>query len=200
MKIWTACALLLIPALAASQSLGEAARKEAERRKKAQATGTPAAVLGDEQLSSARDKRARESEPPLDAQPAPQSPSAPAAPAAPGVVEAPAATITEEAPAEDDLDRDRKNRADEEARWRGRLAAANAALDRASRVYERLKVHTLVPGEYLVDSAGQTIAASPEQLQRLVAQAKEEYEAAEKALEDLRETARREGVPAGWLY
>jgi hypothetical protein len=193
MKTWTACALLLIPALAASQSLGDAARKEAERRKKAQAAGTPAPVLGEEELSSMREKRAKESQPPLDVQPPQERPSEPL-PAA-----SPASTIAEEGRGTDNSDREREDRAAEEARWRARVAAAAATLDRSRQVYERLKDQTLVTGQYLVDPTGRPIATSPQQLQHLVAQAKEEYEAAQKALDDLFEAARREGVPPGWL-
>ena len=57
----------------------------------------------------------------------------------------------------------------------------------------------LVPGYEYVDSSGRTVIRSIEELQGLTARAKAEREAAEKALEDLLEEARRANVPPGWL-
>jgi len=57
----------------------------------------------------------------------------------------------------------------------------------------------LVPGYEYQDGKGRTVIGSVEELQRMTAAAKAELDAAEKALADLRERARRAGVPPGWL-
>jgi hypothetical protein len=199
MRAWTVGALLLVPALALAQSLGEAARKEAERRKQSQASGKATKVVGQEDLEAARDKRVRETgrEAPASSPSAPSPAPSPAADS--GASPDASASPADESDRASELDRERENRAAEEARWRQRAAQAIARLDHAQRVYDAVKGHRLVPGEYLVDSQGKAIATSPEELQRIVAQAQEEYEAAQKAYDDLIEAARREGVPPGWL-
>jgi hypothetical protein len=57
----------------------------------------------------------------------------------------------------------------------------------------------LVPGYEYQDEKGRTVTRSVDELQRMTAAAKAELDAAEKALADLRERARRAGVPPGWL-
>ncbi len=60
-------------------------------------------------------------------------------------------------------------------------------------------VLNLVPGMRYVDEKGQTVIGSVRELQGLTRRARAELAAAEKALEDLHDEARRAGVPPGWL-
>ncbi len=55
-------------------------------------------------------------------------------------------------------------------------------------------------GRDVVDTrTGKTLVRDKEQLQRLVAEAKASMVAAQKALDDLEESARRQSIPPGWL-
>jgi hypothetical protein len=88
---------------------------------------------------------------------------------------------------------------DEEQVWRDRVAAARARIAEERAAYEYWANLSLVPGYELVDENNRVIARSAEELQAATARAKARLEAAEKGLEDLLERARREGVLPGWL-
>ena len=79
------------------------------------------------------------------------------------------------------------------------MAAARERVDKTRRAHETLAGMHLVPGYQYADSSGRTVIRSVEELQGLTARAKAEREAAEQALEDLLEQARRANVPPGWL-
>jgi hypothetical protein len=83
--------------------------------------------------------------------------------------------------------------------WRGRVNQARARVERARQAYQKLAGMNLVPGYEYQDERGRTVIASIEQLQGMTAAAKAELDAAEKALADLLEEARRANVPPGWL-
>lgn len=86
-----------------------------------------------------------------------------------------------------------------EEMWRTRVAEARAEVDRARRAHETLSGMNLVPGYEYVDAKGRTVIGSVGELQQLTAAAKARRDAAEKALDDLLEQARRANVPPGWL-
>ncbi len=83
--------------------------------------------------------------------------------------------------------------------WRERVAAATARVQTARARYDAVKDMSLAPGQAFVDRNGRAVVRSPDHLQRIVANARAELDAADKALEDLLEAARREGIPPGWL-
>jgi predicted metal-dependent phosphoesterase TrpH len=83
--------------------------------------------------------------------------------------------------------------------WRQSVAQARARVERARRSYQTLAGLNLVPGYEYQDAKGRTVIHSVDELQRMTAEAKAELDAAEKALADLLERARRAGVPPGWL-
>lgn len=91
------------------------------------------------------------------------------------------------------------DRRDDEDRWRALVARARGRVEEERARYEHAASLTLVPGYALVDEDNRIVASSVEELQANTARAKARLEAAEKALADLLETARREGVPPGWL-
>jgi hypothetical protein len=170
--------VLLVPALAVGQSMDDAAQKEKERRKKLQQAGVSAKVITDAELkanhgSVANDPKA----PPATTSPQPSAAKPPAAPT-------PAPT---------------PNPREQEESWRHRVVEAQGRLGEAKEHYDFLNSLSLGPGESYVDENGKPLITSLEQLRRLIAEAKANVDAAQKALDDLLETAREQGVPPGWL-
>lgn len=181
--IAAAVALLALPATAPAQGLGDAAKKEKERRASSPAPKGRTYTL--EELAKL---------PPVANEPAPSpegvSPSAPSA--APAAAPVPAA----DAPA---VDEEAERRAEAEESWRARVAEARQKVEAARKKHETLAGLNLVPGYEYVDGSGRTVIGSIGQLQALTARARAELEAAERELEDLLEAARRADVPPGWL-
>jgi len=179
MKRWMIPAfLLLLPSLAAGQSLAEAARKEKERRKRNREAGVEARVVTEEDLKNASGTLAND---PDDA-PAVVSGAVPKR-------KAPGAT----------RDSESRKREDQKELWRKRAAQARARVEKARKTHETLASMHLAPGEYYVDEQGKVLVRSLDHLRELVAKAKTELAAAEKGLEQLEEDARRQSVPPGWL-
>jgi hypothetical protein len=177
MRHWSWLVLLLaLPSLAAGQSLADVARKEAERRKKNKEAGIKAPVFTDADKPRTEEGAA--------AKPS-ESPSPPTVPPA----------TTTESSGRNEAD----ERAQKEQMWRSRKAAAVARRDEAKRSYERLNELWLAPGETYVDDQGRTVIRDLEQLRGMIARAKAEWDAAEKAIVDLEEDARRAGALPGWL-
>ncbi len=183
---------LTVPAFAAGQGLGAAAAKEKQRRGPGQKTGKPAKTYTEEDLKGLR---------PVEN---------------PGVSNSSGAssgtgtsTSTSEA-SKSDLPFPSQNaepsgaseedaRAQAEARWRARADGARARIEEARRKVEYFEGLNLVPGVEYVDEQGRPVIRSVQQLQGMTRSAKAELAAAEKALEDLQDEARRAGVPPGWL-
>jgi hypothetical protein len=176
MRIVVAVLLLCLPSLAAGQSLGEAARKEAERREKNKKAGVKAKSYTDQDLPASGTK------PPA---------GAPGEPA-----DTPVSTPQRES---SEVEDESESRAQAEAQWRERLAELTARRDKARTLHEELSKLWLVGGERYVDDKGRVVIASLDDLRTKIARAKERWDAAEKALEDLHEEARRAGIPPGWL-
>jgi hypothetical protein len=168
---------LALPGLAAAQGLGDASKKEKQRR--ATPTAAPAKTYTQEQLLELPPVANEGASPPESVSPVVITP-----------MPRPAATTTRD---------EETSRAADEERWRARVAEARAAADRTRRAHETLAGMTLVPGYVYADENGRTVIGSIEELQKLTASAKARRDAAEKALEDLLEQARRANVPPGWL-
>jgi hypothetical protein len=174
MRVLTCLVIAGLAASAAGESLGDAARKEAERRRRNREAGVKARAFSD-----------------ADA-PRPDPSASPSA--APGAgVPVPPALETPAGPDASD------ERARQEQVWRSRWAAAVARRDHAKKMYEYYKELWLAPGEYYVDDKGRKVIGSTQQLQGMVARAKADWDAAEKALGDLEDDARRAGALPGWL-
>jgi hypothetical protein len=105
----------------------------------------------------------------------------------------------EPAPAERSSGAGEGARQSDENVWRGSVARAMARVERARQGYQTLAGMNLVPGYEYQDEKGRTVIQSVDELQHTTAAAKAELDAAEKALADLRERARRAGIPPGWL-
>lgn len=172
-------ALLLLAWSAFADDMAEAARRERERRKKAQEAGQAATVVTGDDLRNGKGQLANDPS------------AAPAASPAPSP--RPASTA-----AEPTGDSDAARRASE-AQWRSRAALARQRVADWQERYDYWSKQYLAPGEYFVDEDGQKLVGSAENLQKLIARAKARLDEAKKALEDLEAQARRENVPPGWL-
>jgi hypothetical protein len=174
-----AAAALGMPPTCGAQALGDASKKEKQRRESSH--NAEAKTYTQEELATL---------PPVaneGAAPAGVD-STPAAPLAP--------TSSAPAPSADD---EAATRARDEATWRSRVLEARAQVEKARKQHETLAGMNLVPGYQYVDDKGRPVIGSVEELQKLTAQAKSSVEASQKALDDLLEQARRANVPPGWL-
>lgn len=172
MKMWAAVSVFwLVPALALGQSLGEAARKEKERRKKNQEAGVKVRTITDQQVNTESEDQA-------------SPPSTPAASSPPRTSTSSSSTAGRPAQSEQE--------------WRFRFSQARSRKQKADERYNFLNNLSLVNGEYYVDESGKAVIASLDQLRNMISAAKREADTAGKALRDLEEEARRAGVPPGW--
>ena len=175
--------LIVLPTLAWGQSLGDAARKERERREKNKKEGlvvrefSEEEIFGTDEEGDDVDGEGRSSD-----------------------GEQPSASIAGESSSQESgtLVNESRDRRRDEAEWRSRFQDAKRRVETAREHVQILKELNLMPGERYIDARGNTVIRSLEQLRRLVAAADAELAAAEQALSDLREEARRAGVPPGW--
>jgi hypothetical protein len=164
---------LALAASSPAQGLGDAAKKEKKRRAE---SSTAAKTYTEDDLQGLA-PIANDSDDPV--------------PASPAV--APTRSTDSSTSSRD------RSREDSEALWRGRVNAARARIKRARAAYETASKMYLVPGYVYVDEKNRPVIRSVGELQKITAQAKAELEAAERDLADLLESARRAGVPPGWL-
>jgi hypothetical protein len=166
-------ALLVLSGLVWAQSLGDVARQEKERQKKNEQSGVKARTFTEDDLAANKGRLAND----------------PAAPSADGAK----ASSTSGDPGSGAA------RLEEESAWRQRVAQATARVEKAQQRYDELAGMTMVPDMHYVDPQGRVVIGSVQQLQAMTAQAKAALDAAKKAKDDLLESARRQGVPPGWL-
>ena len=174
--------MVLASSAVSAQSLGELARREAERRK---AITTPGKVFTNESLRGV----------PLPSPPIPP----PAAQASPETAQAPdeSAPPPTEPPA---LPEDDPTQA---AYWQTRMSAARDALSRAEVFADALqsRINALTTDFVNRDDPAQraVIAADRDRALAELDRVREEIAQHQKAIVDLQEQARRAGVPAGWV-
>jgi hypothetical protein len=179
---------LFTAAAASGQTLGEVAKKEAERRK-AQPQGGK--VYTNKDLPASAQK-------PATANPAATSPEAPAQP--PGDPVAAATGQAEDArPAADKPQGDQKD----EAYWKGRMAAAREELRRSEMFAEALqtRVNALNRDFNSRDNPAQRSAIGADRTEALneLTRVKQDVERGKKQVADIEEEARKAGVPPGWV-
>ena len=181
---WLACAVATIVAAgeASAQGLGDAAKKEKARRGQPAQQAAPVKSYTQDDLKG-------------------QGAASSAAAAAPAseTAQPTVSGLVGEGSTRGSLDADADKRHEDEQRWRYNAARAQSRVESARRKHQFLSSLNLVPGYEYVDGGGRTVIGSVEQLQGMTAAAKSELDAAERALEDLQEQARRAGVPPGWL-
>jgi len=204
MRVLTLFVVSMCATGAFAQSLGEVARREAERRKTVKASGKTYTndQLKDEPLPSA-------------------GPAAPSTPAAAGSPAAPPAT-TPRAGATPQTGAPQAGApqagapqagapqagtappgANDEAAWRGRIQAAREGLSRAQLFAEALqsRINGLSTDFTARDDPAQrqTVAADRQKSLDELERVKKDIQQQTKALADIQEEGRRKGVPAGWL-
>jgi len=182
-----------------AQSLGELARKEAERRK---AITTPVKVYSNANVRSEAKPATPPASSPAAAVPAPAPPPSPsgtppaAAPGAPAAGQTPAqAADTAKPPAPDPKQ--------EEASWRKRIQSERDALSRAQTFSDALQSRINALSNDFVsrdDPAVRTQISNDRQ--KAVAEldrVKQEIAQYTKSIAAIQEEARKAGVPAGWV-
>jgi hypothetical protein len=172
----------LAPLLTAGESLGDAARREQERRKKSQEQSTPAPVIGLDDLASAKGETLA------------QEPSKTAKTARRDAARADGDRL----PSVDDEEEGQASASDEEA-WRARLKNAQARLDVAQKNYDNIHKIWVGYGSVLVDKDGNAVAWNQQQVELMRESARAALDTAKAALDRIFEDARRAGVPPGWL-
>jgi hypothetical protein len=178
--------LALLPAPGSAQSLGAAARKEEERRQKNKEKGVKAPLFDDSKIAK------KDAASPTPAA-SPGTAAAGAAPAAP----VPATPETSYESGGSDAEAEQRKR--QEEMWRSRMIQARARRDTAKRKYDYVSELSLSAGESYVDDDGRVVIRDLDHLREMIAKARAEYEAAEQAIVDLEDSARRAGALPGWL-
>jgi hypothetical protein len=159
---------------AGAESLGDAARREKERRQKNKDAGIVARVVGPDEVGTSRDE------------PAPATPEKPAAPHTYAVHRDEALGRPETRPFE---------RPTQEAMWRSAAQAARQRLEDAQRRYDE----AMKRGPYSAGVCPRTRARYADRVLERQQQAKAELDAAKMAMAELEDGARRAGALPGWL-
>ncbi len=182
---WGLAAVVLCSGIAHAQSLGEVAKKEEDRRKTIK---SPGKVYTNDDLRRY----------PIGPPPQPPGEGAAAAdPAAPADPVA-AARAQEGIPAPEKVEEKR-----DETYWKTRIMSAREQMRRSEAFVEAMqtRVNSLTNDFYARDDPAQRAqiwsqrTAALEEIDRLT----KEIAALKKAIADIEEEARREGVPPGWL-
>ena len=189
MRLVGGVVLILVPALAMGQSLGDAAAKERERRRKLKEAGATSEVVDGDALKANKGSLANDP----NAVPAPSKGTAKPSPS-PSPVARPTSAVPLLTGEEPD-----PGPANREAAWRERATLARQRIEAWQKRYDIWSSQHLAPGDYFVDDDGRKLVGSAENLQQITARAKAQLEAARQALADLEESARRQSVPPGWL-
>jgi hypothetical protein len=178
-SVAVACALLLAASAVFAQSLGEVARKEAERRKSIKASGK---VYTNEDVRS---------------EPTSAAPATPATPAPAPEADADTAPAAA-APKPGSVD-DPKS----EAYWKKRITTARDSLSRSQTFADALqtRINALSADFVNRDDPAQrnVIAADRQKATDELARVKAEIAQYQKAIADIQDEARRANVPAGWV-
>jgi hypothetical protein len=174
--------LSMLPALAAAQSLGEAAKKERERREKLRQAGVSTRTLTEDDVASTKGQLAND-------------PNEPAA--------------VEEVPPPRDLEsgesgpvsavREPASGGRGEAYWRRRVGAARGRLAQAQERHDFMQAVLRRGQPAAYDENGKRVMYSIHQLKVKADAAAAALAAAQKALDDTLEDARRSGALPGWL-
>ena len=184
--VFAIAAGLFTAAAASGQTLGEVAKKEAERRK-AQPQGGK--VYTNKDLPASAQKPAT-TNPSTDT--AAQTPTDPVA----------AATEQKAEDAKTAADKPQGDQKDQ-AYWKGRMAAAREELRRSEMFAEALqtRVNTLNKDFNSRDNPAQRSAIGADRTEALneLTRVKQDVERGKKQIADIEEEARKAGVPPGWV-
>jgi hypothetical protein len=174
--------LAILPALAGGQSLGEAAKKERDRRDKLRQAGVTTRTLTQEDVAATKGRLANDPN------------EQPAANEGETVKKAdrPVASVIETAP------EDAPYGTGEEY-WRGRVASARARVASAQRRHDAIQAFIRLGQPAAYDENGKRVIYSIYQLKAKADAAAAELASAQNALESVLEEGRRSGALPGWL-
>jgi hypothetical protein len=175
--------LVVLPPLTAGQSLGDAAKKERDRRDKVREGVGSVRTLTEEDLATTKGTLANDPK----AVPTKVDDGGSSKPDGGAATRGASAAAADEASS--------KN----EERWRRRAAEARARVAEAQRRSDALQrmIHLGQPAQY--DENGRRVMYSIYQLKAMADRAAAELASAQTALENVLEDGRRSGVPPGWL-
>jgi hypothetical protein len=182
---WLLSILVMVPALAAGQSLGEVAKKEQERRDRLRQKGVHSRPLTEEDLATTKGTVANE---PTTANTASADGEKANGDDAEAVSGGGLLEVANDAPAQSG-----------EGYWRGRVARGRARIAAAQRRLEALQLMIRVGQPAAFDENGKRVMYSVHQLKAKADQAAADLAAARQAVEDVIEEGRRAGVPPGWF-
>jgi hypothetical protein len=193
-----ACFALAYPIAAGAQSLGDIAKKEAERRKAA-ASGQGKAGEGKAEPKAAADKPpAKKVYTNADLKPAP-APAAGATPPAADAAKAAAEQKDAGKAAGEDANRDEKG----EEYWHGRMATAREELRRNEMFRDALqtRINSLTNDFAARDDPYQRAQIADDRQKALAEMDRVagEIDKLKKQIADIEEEARQAGVPPGWI-
>ena len=182
-RLGAALALLaMLPAVAGAQALGEAAKKERERRDKLRQAGVSTKTLTQDDVANSKGQLANdpnEAAATEDAPPA-RDPEAAASGPVSAVREPTSPTRGEDY-------------------WRGRVEAARGRLAQAQARHDAMQAVVRLGQPASYDKNGKRVMYSIHQLKVMADAAAAALAAAQKALDDTLEQARRSGALPGWL-
>ena len=182
---WLLSIVVVVPALAAAQSLGEVAKKEQERRDRLRQKGVHSRPLTEEDLATTKGTVANEPTTGTTASTDGDKANGDDAGAASGggLLE-----VVNDAPARSG-----------EAYWRGRAARGRARVLAAQRRLDALQLMIRFGQPAAFDENGKRVMYSVHQLKGKADQAAADLAAARQAVEDVLEEGRRSGAPPGWF-
>jgi hypothetical protein len=177
-----ALCLLALPTLVLGQSLGDVARKERDRREKAGKTGVATRTLSEADLATTKGQLAND----------------------PGAADPAAAEEEGESPRRSEAARssvaaEPSTAPSQEAYWRERAGQARSRVAAADRRYNTLQRMIQYGQPLMYDKNGRRVIYSVHTMKSRADEAEAELRAAEKALEELADEARRAGALPGWL-
>jgi hypothetical protein len=174
--------LVVLPVVAAGQSLGEAAKKERERRDKLRRAGVTTRTLTEEDVATTKGRLAN------DPNEQPASEAGDTAKSEDGPVASALETVPEDAPS-----------GRGEGYWRARVASARARVANVQHRHDTLQAIIRLGQPAAYDENGKRVIYSIHQLKAKADVAAAELASAQKALEAVLEDARRSGALPGWL-
>ena len=174
------CVLVSVCAASHSQSLGELAKKERERREKNKDNGVTVLEFSETEIFDDDEEEEGDVD---DA----------------GVEGESKSVAVEPDDDSERVEEESRDRKLQEAEWRNRFHDARERVAFAREQKEVWDGVYYVEGVKLVDENGNVVVESLDDLRRFVEEASQELTDAERALRNLGEEARRAGVPPGWL-
>ena len=183
---WLWVGLVTLPLAANAQSLGEVAKKEQERREKVRKAGVTTKPLTETDLVNSKGNVVNPT--------ATEGGEGTESPTAAGSVENGTGETTDSGSSPDEVLRETA-----EESWRRRVGHARARLANAQQLHDYMQQVLRTGQPMVVDENGRRVIYSNQQLKARADAAQAALTAAQTALDNLLEEARRQGAQPGWL-